>query len=84
MDRTLNNPQPEIIKSVRKSLATLNDTSKKLGGAKTELLSENVNITDTTPQSPEVFTNETLLKEQLGFINKMSVDISRVTDNLVA
>jgi len=84
MDKSLPDPQPEIVKSVRKSLATLNDVSKKLGGAKTELLSEHVNIiTDTNSKTPEPFTDETLLKEQLGFINKMSTDISRVTDNLV-
>jgi len=85
MDKRVLDPQPEIIRSVRKSLATLNDVSKKLGGAKTDLLSEHVNIiADTNPKIPEPFTDETLLKEQLGFINKMSTDISRVTDNLVA
>jgi len=85
MDKSVLDPQPEIIRSVRKSLATLNDVSKKLGGAKTELLSEHVNIiADTNPKTTEPFTDETLLKEQLGFINKMSTDIARVTDNLVA
>jgi len=83
MDKDIPDTQPDVIKSVRKSLATLNDISKKLGGAKTELLSEQVNIVDATSKDTEPFTNETLLKEQLGFINKMSTDISRVTDNLV-
>jgi len=83
MDKSLADPQPEIIRSVRKSLATLNDISKKLGGAKTELLSDHVNVTEINPKAPEPFTYETLLKEQLGFINKMSTDIARVTDNLI-
>ena len=83
MDKSLTDPQPEIIRSVRKSLATLNDISKKLGGAKTELLSDHVNVTEINPKAPEPFTYETLLKEQLGFINKMSTDIARVTDNLI-
>ncbi|WP_461452151.1 FUSC family protein [Mucilaginibacter sp.] len=83
MEKNLPNPKPEIVRSVRKSLAMLNEASKKLGGAKTELLSEHVHIADVTPKSSEPFTDEALLKEQLGFINKMSTDISRVTDNLV-
>ena len=83
MDKSLTDPQPEIIRSVRKSLATLNDISKKLGGAKTELLSDHVNVTEINPKAPEPFTYETLLKEQLGFINKMSTDIARVTDGIV-
>ena len=83
MDKSLADPQPEIIRSVRKSLATLNDISKKLGGAKTELLSDHVNVTEINPKAPEPFTYETLLKEQLGFINKMSTDIARVTDGIV-
>lgn len=84
MGRSLTNSQPEIIRSVKKSLAALNDSLKKLGGAKTDLLNENVNILDTSRKAPEPFTDDMLLKEQLGFINKMSTDISRVTDNLVA
>lgn len=84
MGRSLPNPQPEIIRSVKKSLAALNDSLKKLGGAKTDLLNENVNVVDTSRKAPEPFTDDMLLKEQLGFINKMSTDISRVTDNLVA
>jgi len=83
MDKNIPDPQPEILKSIRKSLAMLNDTSKKLGGAKTELLSKHISIVDATPKDTEPFTDETLLKEQLGFINKMSTDISKVTDNLV-
>ena len=84
MDKSIPNAQPDIIKSVKRSLATLNDIAQKLGGAKTELLSDQVNIIDIDPKKPEPFTNESLLKEQLGFINKMSIDIARVTDNIVA
>jgi uncharacterized membrane protein YccC len=83
MDKDIPGTQPETLKSVRKSLATLNDTSRKLGGSKTELLSDHINIVDVTPKSPEPFTNESLLKEQLGFINKMSIDIARVTDGII-
>lgn len=84
MDKNFPNPQSDMIKSVKKSLATLNDISNRLGGGKTELLIHHVHIADTNAKNPILFTDESLLKEQLGFINKMSVDIAKVTDNLVS
>jgi len=35
-------------------------------------------------KTPGVMNDDGLLKEQLGFINKMSTDIARVTENLVS
>jgi len=81
--KTVNNSQPDIIKSIKKSLAVLNDTSAKLGGQKADFNTER-----STPVSldnkPELLVpDDSLLKEQLGFINKISADISRVSENIL-
>jgi hypothetical protein len=36
-----------------------------------------------TNKTPGIMNDDGLLKEQLGFINKMSTDIARVTENLI-
>jgi len=72
-------PQPEISRSVKKSLAVLNDVSIKLGGKKVDVAAEQPVATITTDK----VNDNNLLKEQLGFINKISNDIARVTDNIV-
>jgi uncharacterized membrane protein (TIGR01666 family) len=81
--KTIANPQAEITRSIKKSLAVLNDTSRKLGNEKVKLLSEQAVIVDTESKAPEIINDDSLLKEQLGFINKMSIDIARVTDNII-
>ena len=75
-------PQPEISRSVKKSLAILNDSSIKLGGKKVDIAPERDIISDNNLQRTEPLNNN-LLKEQLGFINKMSSDIARVTERIV-
>lgn len=77
--KTLASPQPEINRSVKKSLAILNDISLKLGGKKVEVLTE-LPVIDI---KADVVNDNSLLKEQLGFINKMSNDIARVTEGIV-
>jgi hypothetical protein len=77
----LHNPQADILKSVKKSIAVLNESNKKLNGKRVEFAGEkiiNENADDTTPT-----TSYNLLKEQLGFINKISNDIAKVTDSVV-
>jgi len=77
------NNTPEITKSVKKSLAILNDTSKKLGGEKVGLSIDKNTIPDIGNKPPELVPDDNLLKDQLGFINKISLDIARVAENIV-
>jgi len=69
--------RPSAVKSVRKSLALLNESIKKLGGNKVEFY-EDKNPLPVVERPATV--NETLLKEQLEFINKISIDITKVTE----
>jgi len=77
--KNLHTAQADNLKLVKKSIATLNEASKKLFGQKVEFIGEKA------PETTEVTltTADNLLKEQLGFINKISNDIARVTDNIV-
>ena len=81
--KSMEEPRPDINKSVRKSLALLNDASQKLGGKKVDLTCMQPMSLDIV-KTPGVMNDDGLLKEQLGFINKMSTDIARVTENLVS
>jgi uncharacterized membrane protein (TIGR01666 family) len=76
-------PQPDLNKAVKKSIALLNDANVKLGGKKVELATPHP-ISSDQVKKPGVMSDSSLLKEQLGFINKMSMDIARVTENIVA
>jgi uncharacterized membrane protein (TIGR01666 family) len=75
--------QAEDMKLVRRSVATLNDSSEKLGGKIFELKSRQAKEVSRPPATVEP-KEGILLKEQLGFINKISADIARVTGNLVS
>ena len=80
-ERNLHKTQPENLKLIRKSIAVLNDTSRKLGGQTIDLIIEK---TESTEGKKELTANEALLNEQLGFVNKISYDIAKVTDNILA
>jgi len=84
MGKTMDNPQQDITRSIKKSLAILNDTGKKLGSQKVDLLGDRTIPIDPASPKPELITDDSLLKEQLGFINKMSIDIAKVTDNILS
>jgi len=76
-------PQPELNKAGKKSLALLNDISLKLGGRKVDLATmQPMNLDQEKIQG--IIKDDNLLKEQLGFINKMSMDIARVTDHIIS
>ncbi len=72
----------ENLRLIKRSLAVLNDCSKKLNGK--------VIVAD-IPKIASIYTeneqkpseDDLLLREQLGFINKISVDIAKVTENLL-
>jgi uncharacterized membrane protein (TIGR01666 family) len=75
--------RPEAIRSLKKSIAVLNDTNKKLNGQVIEYKVEK-QLTD-EPEIPQAdpTADDNLLKDQLDFINKISTDIAKITDNVV-
>jgi len=80
--RTIHRSAQENLKLIKKTIAVLNDISKKLGGN----LVEPGSSKSLNPEAMQaaVSSDDLLLKEQLGFINKISYDIARVTDNIVS
>ncbi|PJJ84413.1 FUSC family protein [Mucilaginibacter auburnensis] len=72
--------RPEAMKSIRKSLALLNEAIKKLGGEKVEFYEDKTTLLlEDKPGN----VSDALLKEQVEFINKISVDITKVTEAVV-
>lgn len=75
---------PDHLKLIRRSIAVLNETCKKLGGKQVEFVSDKPQLPGFTPETSEdMIADEKLLKEQLGFINKIVNDIAKVTDNFL-
>ena len=70
---------PETLKLVKKSINVLNESNKKLGGERIEFTGEKVGPEEELPTT----VTDSLLKEQLGFINKISNDIAKVTDDVL-
>jgi uncharacterized membrane protein YccC len=69
------------LKLIKKSIAVLNDCSEKLGGKAIDFKTGKpapANLPASTRQ------DDILLKEQLGFINKISVDIAKVTEDILS
>lgn len=82
-NKTLLQAQAENLKMVKKSIAVLNDCNKKFNGRIIEFnTGKAIPIAENEPPV-KLSADELLLKEQLGFINKISNDIARVTDNIV-
>jgi uncharacterized membrane protein (TIGR01666 family) len=80
--KSLHKSASDNLKLIKRSIAVLNDCNKKLNGKIIDF-----NTGKNPPVSPDHITlsaDDTLLKEQLGFINKISSDIARVTDDIVA
>jgi len=75
-------PHPDHLKLIRKSIAVLNEIGKKLNAQPVELALDKQPPVNIPPETPvELTADEKLLKEQLGFINKIVNDIAKVTDN---
>ncbi|RVU01113.1 hypothetical protein EOD41_09250 [Mucilaginibacter limnophilus] len=72
--------RPSALRSLKRSIAVLNDTNKKLHGPVAELKIDKQLTEDFGPNGPEATADDNLLKEQLAFINKISNDIARVAD----
>lgn len=69
------------LKMLKRDIAVLNEISKKLGGNSFEFSAEQT--TNEEELSTEKVADQELLREQLGFINKIANDIQRITDTLV-
>lgn len=75
----------EHLRLIRRSIAVLNDVSKKLGGKVTEPVIDKSSGQPSVKEEPaRLNADESLLKEQLGFINKISNDIAKITDGILA
>jgi uncharacterized membrane protein (TIGR01666 family) len=75
-------PHAEALKLVKKSISVLNESNKKLQGQPIEFnIGKTVAVSDA--EKVELSAEDTLLKEQLGFINKISYDIAKITDNIL-
>jgi uncharacterized membrane protein (TIGR01666 family) len=78
-------PHPDHLKLIRRSVAVLNETDRKLGGKTVEFTADKGIATNAPSENPvELTADEKLLKEQLGFIHKITNDIAKVTDNYLA
>lgn len=75
--------QPDSLKLIKKSFALLNESSVKLGGKKIEFISEKPDAVPVELDPSTLSTADNLLKDQLDFINKISNDIAKVTDNVI-
>ena len=80
-EKNLHKTQPENLRLFRKSIAILNDSNKKLGGKAVEFTVEK---TEPAIEKRELMADELLLNEQLGFVNKISYDIAKVTDGILS
>jgi uncharacterized membrane protein (TIGR01666 family) len=80
--KALHKAPAENLKLLKRSIAVLNDSNKKLDGDVVEIGSLKNTFAETEPKA--VSADDLLLKEQLGFINKISTDIARVTDSIVS
>lgn len=81
--KALHKAPVENLRLLKRSIAVLNDCNKKLTGKIIDFSNGK-----TLPYNPDEKTqpspDDVLLKEQLGFINKISNDIARVTDNILS
>jgi uncharacterized membrane protein (TIGR01666 family) len=74
---------PENLRLIKKSIAILNDSNKKLDGKVTKLdIPKTQYLVSNNNQKAS--DDDLLLQEQLGFINKICNDIARVTDNILS
>ncbi|MFD0794106.1 FUSC family membrane protein [Mucilaginibacter litoreus] len=82
----LQNPHADMQKLIKKSIAVLKDTLQKFNTLLPVTVADQ-QLTETSvkqdAQSIPLTEDEKLMKEQLGFIHKIAVDMAKVTDGLV-
>lgn len=80
----LHSSAAENLKLIKRSIAVLNDASKKLSGNIAEFSTGKPQAENIPNEQPASSADDVLLREQLGFINKISNDIGRVTENILS
>ncbi|HEY8930617.1 MAG TPA: FUSC family membrane protein [Mucilaginibacter sp.] len=81
--RSLHKAPAENLKLLRRSIAVLSDANKKLEGEAIEVASLKTLAAPASDAAQTPTSDDLLLKEQLGFINKISIDIARITESIV-
>lgn len=76
--KSLTGIRTDNLKALKKNVAVLNEVTKKLGGMPVEFNTENPSVV-----AEDTNADQDLLRDQLGFINKISTDINRVTDAII-
>jgi uncharacterized membrane protein YccC len=79
-------PHADMLKLVKRSIAVLKETEKKLDGGNITpaVAPPKTDIAAKPEVAPVPLTEEdVLMKDQLGFINKIALDITKVTDNVL-
>lgn len=75
----------DVLRPVKRSLTVLNESLKKFEPAPVKPLPESIASETAIPEKPEsLITEDRSLKEQLDFIQKVSHDISKLTDAILA
>jgi len=76
----------DTLKLVKRSIAVLKETNKKLSGetivSPVPKPAEAVKIGE-IPMPEPLTADDELMKEQLGFINKITVDLAKITDDIL-
>ena len=72
----------ENIKLLKRSIAVLNDTSQELNGQ--SIVTSKILQLPTDSERESASPDDHLLKEQLGFINKISTDIGKVAERIMS
>ncbi|CAN5334217.1 hypothetical protein BH09BAC6_BH09BAC6_19960 [soil metagenome] len=80
--KSLHRTPAENLKILKRSIAVLNDTSKKLNGHSVDF-SSGKTIAGSS-DAVVLSADDNLLKDQLSFIYKISNDIAKVTDNILS
>ncbi len=78
--KELHKTQPQSLKMVRRSIAILSESSRKLGGEKIDY------TTDKAPSQADgslPAEDEQLINDQISFICKISTDIAKVADEIL-
>jgi uncharacterized membrane protein (TIGR01666 family) len=79
-------PHADMLKLVKRSIAVLKEIDKKLAGENiiSPAAPPKTDISPKAEATPAPLTQEdVLMKDQLGFINKIAVDIAKVTENVL-
>jgi uncharacterized membrane protein (TIGR01666 family) len=71
---------PEMVQVAKRATTNLCESSKKFGGDEVWNISHETN---TGNQEPLLTSDDALMKEQLNFINKLTVDIDKTTKLLI-